>query len=69
MFKSILLIYLSKANLDGKICLVRSHISETQKLEKCLERGLYGNQELHFLFLSMIYVAFKFTLQVSEMEL
>ena len=50
-----------KKNLFGMI----THI-EDQKLEKMPLRGLYENQDFNFPFWSMIYVASKFTLSVSE---
>ena len=52
----------------GKFCLVTSHISKA-KIRKMPVKGLYGNQNFHVPFRFMIYVALKFTLQVSEIEL
>ena len=55
MFKTKVSIYHSKANLDKKILFGKI---------KMLVRGLYGNQEFHIPFCSMIYVALKFILPV-----
>ena len=51
-----------------KFCLVTSHISKSQQLEKMPVRGLYGKPTFQVPFWSIIYVASKFTLHVSEIE-
>ena len=50
-----------------KFCLVKS-ISLRNNNNQMLVRGLYGNREFHIPFWSMIYVALKFTLPVSDAE-
>ena len=60
----------AKANLDGRILFANiTHLKVPIKLEKMPVSGLYGNRKFHVPLWSMIYVALKFTLQVSEMEL
>ena len=49
-------------------CLVESHIFKTSTIRKISVRGFHGNREFHVPFCSMIYVALKFTLSVSEIE-
>ena len=68
IFKTKMLIYHSKANLDEIILFgnITHHIDP--KIRKMPVRGLYGNRKFHIPFWSMIYVAPKFTLQVSETE-
>ena len=40
-FKTKMLIYQSKANLDEKMFLVKSHIFRTEQFEKCLKKFLW----------------------------
>ena len=68
IFKIELLIYQSKANLDEKILFDKITHHLNPEIRKMLVRGLYGNRILHVPFWSMIYVALKFKLQVSEIE-
>ena len=66
VFKTEMLIYKSKANLDEKIFLIKSLVSKTPKISKMSVRGLYGTPKLHVPLWSIIYEATKFTLSVSE---
>ena len=64
IFKTEMLIYHSKANLDDKILFGKiKHLQDPTTI-KMLVRGLYGNPGFHIPFWSMIYVALKFTLPV-----
>ena len=62
IFKTELLIYLSKANLDEKILFDKITHYLDPGIRKMLVRNLYGNRIFHGPLWSMIYVAFKFTL-------
>ena len=68
IFKTEMLIYQSKANLDEKILFGKSLILKTPKISKMSVAGFYGNPKLHVPFWSMIYDAMKFTLSLSEIE-
>ena len=60
IFKTEILIYQSKAYLDNKILFGKiSHLEDPPEIRKMSVRGLYGNQEFHFLFWSMIYLLLK----------
>ena len=62
IFKTKVLIYHSKANLDDKILFGKiKHLKDPTTI-KMLVRGLYGNREFHIPFWSMIYVSLKLTL-------
>ena len=61
------LINQSKASLDEKFCLLKSQIFQTQQLEKCLL--VWKSTIPRSIFWSMIYVALKFALSVTEIEL
>ena len=62
IFKTELLLYQSKANLDEKILFDKITHHLDQELRKMPERDLYGNRIFHVPFWSMLYVAVKFTL-------
>ena len=64
IFKTEMLIYQSKANLDEKILFGKIANLYHPTIRKMPGRGLYGNQEIQAPFCSMIYVALKFTLPV-----
>ena len=64
IFKIKMSIYQSKANLDGEILFRKISHLEDAIIRKMPVMGLYGNQEFHIPFWSMIYVALKFTLPV-----
>ena len=68
IFKTKMLIYQSKANLDEKILFVNTTHFWDPTIRKMPARGLYGNQKFHVPFWSIIYEALKFTLQGSEKE-
>ena len=68
IFKTELLIYQSKANLDEKILFDKVTHHLDPKMRKMPVRGLYGNRIFHVPFWSMIYVVLMFTLQVSGKE-
>ena len=48
ILKTEMFIYQSKANLDEKICSEKSHIFETQQLEKCLQGVFMGIENSTF---------------------
>ena len=54
IFKTEVLIHQSKANLDAKNFLVKSHIFEAPKIIKLPLRVFYGDGEFHVPFWSMI---------------
>ncbi len=60
IFKTEMLIYHAKANLDEKILFGRIIHLQNPQIGKMLVRGLYGNREFHVPFWSMIYLAWKF---------
>ena len=62
IFKTELLIYQSKANLDEKILFDKITHQLDPEIRKMPVRGLYGNQIFQVPFWSMIHVALKFTL-------
>ena len=62
IFKTELLIYHSKANLDEKILFDKFTHHLDPEIRKMSVRGLYGNRIFHVPFWSMIYVVLKFTL-------
>ena len=64
IFKTKVLIYYLKANLNDKILLGKIKHLQEPTIIKMRVRGLYGNREFHILFWSMIYVALKFVLPV-----
>ena len=68
IFKTKMLVYQSKANLDGEILFDKITHLLGPKIRKMLIRRLCGNQKFHVPFWSMIYVALKFALQFSEIE-
>ena len=68
IFETKMLIYQSKANLDGKVLFGKITLLEDPKIRDMPVRGLYGNREFHIQFWSRIYVAIKLTLSVSEIE-
>ena len=57
IFKTEMLIYQSKANLDVKISIGKITHLEDPTTRKMPVRGLYGNREFHVSFWSMIYSA------------
>ena len=62
IFKTELLIYQSKANLDEKILFGKITKHLDLEISKMPVRGLYGNRIFHVPFWSMIYVALKLIL-------
>ena len=68
MFKTELLIYQSKAKLNEKILFDKITHHLDLEIRKMLVRSLYGNLIFHVPFWSIIYVALKFTLYVSDIE-
>ena len=61
IFKTNMLIYYPKANLDEECFLGKSKIFKTRNLENVC-KGFVRNRESHAPFRSMIYVPLKFTL-------
>ena len=58
----------SKADLDEKILFDNITHLYDPTIRKMPVRSLYGNLKFHVPFLSIIYVALKFTFKVSEKE-
>ena len=65
MFKTEMLMYQSKANLDVKFLFGKiTHLSDP-KIRRMPLRSLYENQEFHVPFWSMLHLALKFELIFS----
>ena len=63
-----MLICRSRTNLDEKILFCKITHLYDPKIRKMPVRSLHGNRQFHVSFWSMIYVALKCTLSVSEMN-